>query len=424
MKKIILYFLIFILSLMIIYNFQKKDLKEDKKEIQKEEKKKETNIPSENLSEEEKEEIISPIKNEMKGIFLSYIELGNLLKNKTKQEQETNLKRVISNMKLLNLNNLYVQVRPFADTIYKSEIFKPSLVIVNSEDEELKLDILYFLIQEGHKNNIKIHAWINPYRIRTKNDINTISKDALFYGWLSNSNHIERSNDGIYFNPASTEARKLIIDGIKEIVKNYDVDGIIYDDYFYPNKTIDLKDYELYKDNNGKLSLDEYRINNINVLIKESYNTVKSIKKNVLFGISPAGNINNNLKMEYLDVSYLLKNKGYLDYIMPQIYFGFFNSAAPYKETAEVWSNLIENNETKLYIALAVYKSGLEDSYAGSGKNEWKDYNDIIAKQIIVGRNIKKYEGFTLYRYDYVFNKKEGNQNLEKEIENLKKIIG
>jgi len=398
MKKIIIYFTIFIVLLLGIYLVS-------------------TSSPKENKSKEVKDFV------EMRGVFLSYIELQSLLKNKSKEEKEKSLDLVLKNMTDFKLNNLYIQVRPFADAIYKSEIFKPSLVITNSEDDEIDLDILSYVIKKAHENKILVHAWINPYRIRTNSDITSISKNAAFYDWLDDNRNIEISDQGIYFNPASMEVRTLILNGVKEIVENYEVDGIIYDDYFYPSKTIDLLEYESYKSTDSEISIEQYRINNINLLIKETYQVVKDISKDVLFGISPAGSITNNLENEYLDVAYILSKENYLDYIMPQLYYGFFNSSQPYVATLNTWNELITNNQTKLYVALSAYKSGLEDSYAGAGKEEWKENSDILTKQIIISRNQSKYQGFSLYRYDYLFDLKKENEVLAKEINNLKMII-
>lgn len=119
------------------------------------------------------------------------------------------------------------------------------------------------------------------------------------------------------------------------MIKNYDIDGILYDDYFYPNKTIDLENYSDYIALGGTLAIEDYRRENITKLIKESYQTVKSQNNEVLFGISPAGNISNNKNTEYLDIKAILSGEKCLDYVMPQLYFGLNNGVLPYEENSK-----------------------------------------------------------------------------------------
>lgn len=358
-----------------------------------------------------KEKII----NETKGVFISYIDYSHL-KNKTKLEQEKLIIEMINNISYFGLNSIILQVRPFSDAIYHSEIYQSSKTIVQKEGDELKLDVLEYFIEKAKEKEIEIYAWINPYRIRSENKISDINKNSYYYKWLE-TNNIERSNDGIYLNPASSEVLEYIKKGLKELCKNYEIKGIIYDDYFYPSDTIDLKNYE---ETDKKLNLKEYRINNINKLLEESYKTIKDVNKEIKFGISPAGNIENNLDKEYLDIKNILKEK-YIDLIIPQLYYGFNNQSKPYIKTLEEWSKLNINNK-KLYVALSLYKSGNIDEYAGKGENEWLEETDIIKKQILISRNEKNYKGFYIYRYEHLFEIFE-NENMNKEIKNLRELI-
>ena len=327
---------------------------------------------------------------------------------------------MVLNIKENNFNGIILQVRAFSDAIYYSKIFSPSLYIVNNENDKLKLDMLDYFIKLSHENNIKLIAWINPYRIRSNNDISSISGNNIVNKYL-NTSSVEIKN-GIYFNPAKDEVLDLIIKGVLEIVKNYDVDGILYDDYFYPSKTCDLKDYELYKTQGGTNSLEDFRRDNINKLIRKTYEKIKEVNSDVLFGISPSGNMNNNYNAEYLDINYLIENK-IVDFIMPQIYYGFDNTNLPFVNTVNSWSNLVKDTNIKFYVALALYKSGLEDKYAKTGINEWINNNDIISKQIIVSRNTYNYEGFSIFRYDYLFNSKKDNKQLLDEVFYVKKLL-
>ena len=241
-------------------------------------------------------------------------------------------------------------------------------------------------------------------------------------GFFNSANEVEESDKGIFYNPADSEIRNLIISGVEEILDNYDVDGIHYDDYFYPSKTIDLENYqeELLKREN--LTIDEYRLENTTKLIEKTYEVVKKKDKNILFGISPEGNIDNNYTSNYIDTKKFAGNSGYVDYLMPQIYFGFFNSIKPFYETVKEWNSYIKTDTVKLIPALAFYKVGEEDLYAKDGQYEWIEYNNIIAREVLASRPLSNYQGFAIFRYDSIF-----NDNLTsyafKEKENLKKIL-
>lgn len=352
-------------------------------------------------------------------VFISYIDYS-YLKGKDENILKEEINKMVLNIKENNFNGIILQVRAFSDAIYYSKIFSPSLYIVNNENDKLKLDMLDYFIKLSHENNIKLIAWINPYRIRSNNDISSISDNNIVNKYL-NTSSVEIKN-GIYFNPAKDEVLDLIIKGVLEIVKNYDVDGILYDDYFYPSKTCDLKDYELYKTQGGTNSLEDFRRDNINKLIRKTYENIKEVNSDVLFGISPSGNMNNNYNAEYLDINYLIENK-IVDFIMPQIYYGFDNTNLPFVDTVNSWSNLVKDTNIKFYVALALYKSGLEDKYAKTGINEWINNNDIISKQIIVSRNTYNYEGFSIFRYDYLFNSKKDNKQLLDEVFYVKKLL-
>lgn len=352
-------------------------------------------------------------------VFISYIDYS-YLKGKDENILKEEINKMVLNIKENNFNGIILQVRAFSDVIYYSKIFSPSLYIVNNENDKLKLDMLDYFIKLSHENNIKLIAWINPYRIRSNNDISSISGNNIVNKYL-NTSSVEIKN-GIYFNPAKDEVLDLIIKGVLEIVKNYDVDGILYDDYFYPSKTCDLNDYKLYKINGGLKSLEDFRRDNINKLIRKTYEKIKEVNSDVLFGISPSGNMNNNYNAEYLDINYLIENK-IVDFIMPQIYYGFDNTNLPFVNTVNSWSNLVKDTNIKFYVALALYKSGLEDKYAKTGINEWINNNDIISKQIIVSRNTYNYEGFSIFRYDYLFNSKKDNKQLLDEVFYVKKLL-
>jgi len=257
-------------------------------------------------------------KEELKGIFISYIELSKYLGNQPEEVSKSNIRKMIDNIEKLKFNTIVLQVRSQADAIYKSKIYPFSFYI--NEKEIMDYDILEYFIEESHKSNIRVYAWINPYRVRTASDITTISKDNPAYQYLDTD--FIYINDGIYFNPSKKEVEDLIINGVKEVL-NYKIDGLLFDDYFYPNDEIDYKDYEEYIKNNDFITKDIYNLNVINSLILKVHEECS--KKNIKFGISPDGNIENNYNKNYADVKRWLSSDKYIDFIVPQIYYGFYN---------------------------------------------------------------------------------------------------
>ncbi len=373
-------------------------------------------IPKDTLKKEDK----SKIEEEKRAVFISYIELGNNLRGKSSEEMKRTINDMLDNVKNFGFNMIILQVRSFSDAIYKSSIYPSSRSVVNTEGDDLPFDILDYFVKKAHNKNLELHAWINPYRISNDTDISVISKDNPAYSML-NSTNIEVTDNGIYYNPASNKVETLILEGIEEIIKNYDVDGIHFDDYFYPKSDdIDKREYEKsLKDNN--LTLQQFRLNTISSLIKKTYKLIKSYDKSILFGISPDGNIDNNYNSNYVDTRLFCTEKGYLDYIMPQVYYGFFNSTKPFEDTVKSWNNLITNN-IELIPALAFYKTGNVDDYAKDGSNEWIEYNNIIAREVMLSRELSNYSGFAIFRYDSLF----GNNLTETsflERENLKNIL-
>lgn len=354
---------------------------------------------------------------ELRAVFVSYIELQSYVKNSNQNTSKKNIDKIISNVKKINLNTIILQVRSQSDTIYPSKIF-PFSSFVSSKEGENYYDVLEYFLKKSHENNIKLYAWINPYRIRTSSNIESISKENPAYKYLNTDTIYV--NNGIYYNPSKKEVTDLIVSGVKEVLA-YDIDGILFDDYFYPNTEIDKNDYEEYIKENNYISESEYRLGIISNMLEKVHTECK--KKNVPFGVSPDGNIENNYSKHYADVRKWTSSKKYIDFIMPQIYYGFYNSTRAFKKAADEWESLIKSNGLDLYIALAFYKVGTSDQYAKLGKDEWLYNDDIIMREIIISRNLKHYKGFALFRYSNIFDTSKYTSTSIEEIENMKKIL-
>lgn len=163
-----------------------------------------------------------------------------------------------------------------------------------------------------------------------------------------------------------------MVSGVLELVKNYKVDGVLFDDYFYPNNEIDIKDYEAYIESNAYISKEQYNLDVVSRLIKDVHDVCN--KYGVLFGVSPDGNIENNYNKVFADVKKWCSSNEYVDFIMPQIYYGFLNEARSFKKAIDEWESIVTDLDVGLQIALAFYKVGENDYYAKGGSNgmEWK----------------------------------------------------
>lgn len=347
-----------------------------------------------------------PKEEEFRGVWISYLDMLDLFKNKTEYEFTTAIEIMFNNVKNSGLNTVLVQVRPFGDAIYQSKYFPWSYIISGQEGIAPLYDPLEIMVNKAHELNLKIEAWINPYRIRTSGSKVEISNSNKASIWLyDNSRRVLEIDEGIYYNPASNDVKKLIVDGVIEIIDNYSIDGIHFDDYFYPttDSNFDIIEYENYLNLGGNLSLENWRRENVNDLISKVYKAIKDKSPNVKFGISPEGSISNNYNRQYSDVSLWVSEEGYIDYICPQIYYGYNNSTMPYLKTLSDWSNLVRNNSVKLYVGLAAYKLGREDRWAGEGKMEWIESSNILINMINDARSKNNYGGFILFRYDYIY---------------------
>lgn len=355
---------------------------------------------------------------EIRAVYISYLEYFDNFYGGSKSVNQSKINKMLDNIKENGFNTVLLHVSPFSDSIYNSSIFPYSYTLTGVEGKNPGFDYLEYFIQESHSRNILLYAWINPYRISFDKDISKLSDDNPAKKLLGTSN-VMISKEGIYYNPASEIVKNLIINGVSEIVNNYNVDGIHFDDYFYIQKDIDKEEYQNFINNNGELSLSEFRLYHTNDLIKRVYKQIKDINTKVKFSIAPDGNINNNYIYHFADVKTWLTSYGYVDIIMPQIYYGFSNQYETFLDSLSKWKKIVTKDNIQIIPVLAFYKSGMEDKEAGKGKNEWIENNDIIKRQVDVIRD-NKLKGYALFRYDFMFNNDYINSNISNELKFLK----
>ncbi len=291
---------------------------------------------------------------------------------------------ILDTVQGMGLNAVFLQVRPAADAIYPSEYFPWSRFLTGREgvQPDQGFDPLAFWIDEAHKRNIQLHAWITPFRVTKK----ASNEPAHNFSALSTSNPAYQHQDwvvkhnagNLYFNPGIPEVRKLIVDSTMEIVQKYNLDGIHFDGFFYPDQIFDDKAaYERYK--KGNESIEDWRRSNVNALVREVYTAVKASGKNIRFGISPfgiwanrssntAGSASSGQESFYHQYADSLNwiREGIIDYIVPQIFWNIGYPSADYKKLVQWWENAVAGSNVDLYIGHAAYKAGNKDS-----KSSW-----------------------------------------------------
>lgn len=349
---------------------------------------------------------------EMCGVWVSYMELSmENESSKTQKAFEDKFTEIAQKCRGSGFNTLIVQVRPFCDALYKSSHFPWSHILTGTQGKNPNYDPLKIMCDICKEYNLKIHAWVNPYRISSNETPSEFSDDNPY---IKNSEIGIETDNGIFLDPSNGTAQQLICDGIKEIAENYDVDGIQFDDYFYPTEDegFDKKQYEAYIEKYGKencMSLDNWRMQNVNTLICKVYRTIKSVDSSVEFGISPQGNIGNNNGL-YADVKSWCTCKGFADYICPQIYFSLENPALTFEDCLDSWTSLDFDENVKLYVGLGGYKA-CNGEY---DEETWLLNDSILADEYGILRNNKSVRGFMLYSYSCL-----EDDTAKKEINNL-----
>lgn len=308
---------------------------------------------------------------EIRAVWISYIELKRLLSGKNQADFTSCIRNAFQNVRELGLNTVVVHVRPYGDAVYQSAFF-PWSSYTGAYGKSPGYDPLAVMLEEAHRLELSVHAWINPYRAQTEEEAKQTDNQYLFSKWFHGAEkgkHIVSLSGRWYYNPGVEEVRQLIVSGIQELVRYYPVDGIHFDDYFYPttDASFDSDAYESYRQEGGALALEVWRRENVNALLRDCYQAIKRENEDVLFGISPQANISTNFKSQYADVIRWCSTPGYLDYICPQIYYSFKSETTDFMRSLTEWNRIMTQPSVRLCIGVAPYKIGKEDKWACTG---------------------------------------------------------
>lgn len=356
---------------------------------------------------------------DFKAMWLSQYDLNKVYSQNGHQRSQKSfeglMEVILKNVKANGINTVIVQMRPNADSMYPSEVYPASTYAVGAYGNEFDYDPIEIIIKMAHEMQLSVQAWINPMRGMTETEVKKIDSRYKIREWYDseekNGTYVVVVDKRLYLNPAYEEVRQLIVSGAEEILQRYDVDGVHMDDYFYPtqNLTFDNKAYSEYVKENRTASVSAFRKNNLNLLVSSLYSAVKAINPDALFGISPAGNMTNVTDKQYADVHTWCKDEGYIDYICPQVYFGFEHQTCGFVKVCKQWSSIIKNDNVKLYIGMTLGKAKSKvDNYAGTGKNEWAEHNDILKRCLSATKSIDKCSGVAYFCYQYYYNPMSG----------------
>ncbi len=380
---------------------------------------------SETVKEPEASE--TPVTEEVRpktiGMWFSYLEYRALCSGMSEEEFRAFVDTAVENMNDLGVNTLYLHAVAFTDSFYDSAVYPRTAVL-----GEISYDPFAIFSKKAKEAGMQVHAWINPMRSVTVEEAGSLSQDFVIRRWIeSNDERVRQNGDRYYLNPAYPEVRELIVSVAEELMEKYDIDGIHLDDYFYPYNTqnnFDAYIYSLAKQENENLSLQDFRIQNTDRMIKELHDAVKQKDETLIFSVSPAGNLDNCINLLFADPRHWVE-QGTVDCLIPQIYWGFLHPIKPFEPTLQEWKAITEGSDVDLMPGLAAYVIGASQNLSEdeSVNNEWVDNDDMMARQMEVSFK-KGCPGVVFFSYSSFFAPDpDTTEIVENEIIHIKNVI-
>ncbi len=330
------------------------------------------------------------------------------------KELKSELDRILACAEELSANTIFFQVRPASDALYPSDVFPTSKYLTGEEGAELPdgFDVLEYLISRAHEKGIAVHAWVNPLRASIgTTDVNDLSENHP--ARLHPEYAVSYGDNRLYFDPGLPEVRELVADGVYELAERYELDGIVFDDYFYPYPVTDalgvyaeFDDEETYlKYGAGHASLGDFRRDSVNKMVEECYRAIKSADSDCKFGIAPFGIWKNDDGSNggsatsglssyyeiYCDPLAWVRG-GYIDYLAPQIYWERDNSRASFTALCDWWDEALRGSEVEYYVSYAAYRY----------ENDWEDPSGEMTAQVSHAREKLDYRGGIFYGYGQI----------------------
>lgn len=313
-----------------------------------------------------------PAQDGMRGVWVSsvanidYPSQQGLSADQLKSEADT----ILNNIAAMGLNTVFLQVRPSADALYQSALFPWSRYVSGTAGQapDGDFDVLAYWVEGAHSRGLQLHAWLNPYRITRdgKEELDSLPETSPA---KQHPEWVVEYEGNYYFNPGLPAVQQLVVDGAAEIVRNYDVDGIHLDDYFYPGTDFnDAAAYARYGDDFDDIG--DWRRDNVNTLIASLDETVHAINPELSFGVSPAGIWDNkadnpkgsdtNGRSSYREIycdSVEWVKRGTVDYICPQLYWSIGYEIADFEVLVDWWQDIVSTSDVALYIGIGAYRA-------------------------------------------------------------------
>ncbi len=358
---------------------------------------------------------------ELRGVWVSYLIWDTLPADETSFRKGVDT--ILDNCVSWGMNAVFVHVRSHSDAMYPSAIYPWSKFASGSGGSGVQgrspgYDPLAYFVEAAHARGLQFHAWFNPYRITgymmNWSEVSSLSPAKR---WMSdtdpsNDRNVLRHDGNYYYNPSSEAVKQMVVNGVMEVVRGYDVDGIHFDDYFYPElddtvegRQFDFPEYQL---NSSNISVVQWRRNQVSDLVRRVWQAIKAEKPQVVFGVSPEGYVE-NLRSDnklFVDIDRWMSEEGFIDYIMPQLYWGFeaklsSGEPAPYAfmQNLKTWRELKQKGNVTLYLGLGLYRAGTKVADHNE-VSEWLRRGDIIARQVVEGRRSGDVAGYCFYSYD------------------------
>ncbi len=307
--------------------------------------------------------------------------------------QKAELISLLNLCQTFNFNAVILQVRPTADAFYPSSLEPWSGYLTGVQGQDPGYDPLKFAIDEAHKRGMELHAWLNPYRIGA-----TTLTLASSHVAVKNPSWVVTFSGTRYFNPGMPEVRAHLVAVVKDIVSRYDVDAIHFDDYFYPSgakatNPFVFDDQAAYNKYGNGVDITTWRNENVNTMVRDVFQAIRSTKPGVLFGISPSGRRENSLDL-YADPLVWLENR-WVDYLAPQVYWEFGHPTADYGKQTTYWNDNARGVPMVIGVAAYKFKDPAYPAYGTVAE---------IGKQIDYTRTSQNINGCFFFRVKFLEN--------------------
>lgn len=345
---------------------------------------------------------------ELRGVWFSYLDWQNMPTDEAGFKAAAD--QVMSDIQKKGMNAIFCHVHSHSDAYYPSSVLPTSKFLPGNG----RFDALQYMIDSAHRHGLRFHAWFNPYRVTGyQMKWSDVPAGSIVKQWYASGNRNVLLFDGNYYlNPAQPAVRDLVVSSIREVLTKYAIDGVQFDDYFYPDlgkdaaTNFDYPEYQLYS---GNASITAWRKSNVSALIAAVYQAVHAVRPAAVFGVSPVAQLKylRSDKSYFVDIDTWMSHTGYIDYVLPQIYFDFEQktgsgaaSDAAYATCLNSWLQLRQKTggKVKLYVGLALYKCGTS-AWDGNAKPEWLRRSDILLREVQLARQSGQVSGFGIYAY-------------------------